>query len=92
MLSLSQIYADTKTSCSLGDNCVKTANIKCHWNIALCGNFSQCILLYGPDKVSIKCQTGPMTVFYTFTEGYINQEHTGLLCTMFRNFITGGSS
>ena len=32
-----------------------------------------------PDGVSIKSYTGPMRVFHTFIEGYINWEHTGLV-------------
>ena len=34
----------------------------------------------GPDEVSIRSYTGPMTVLNTSTEEYINLEHTGLVC------------
>ena len=44
------------------------------------------------DKVSIKGQNGPMRVFHTFTERSINQEHTGLACTMFVNLVSSKPS
>ena len=55
------------------DNCIKVANINCHWGIALCDNCNQSILPCGAHVVSIKIksETWPMKLFFTFTEGYM---------------------
>ena len=61
------------------DTCVKIVNINCNWSITLHGNCNWSFVLCSPDKMSLKSQTGPMGVFCTFTEMYINQEYMGLV-------------
>ena len=64
---------------------LKLKEINCYWSIALCDNCNHSILLCDLHKVSLKSQTGILKVFYTFTEGYISQEHMALMCIMFEN-------
>ena len=69
------------------DNCVKIANIYCNHNIMFCDICNQITLICGPDEVSIKSQTGPMSALHVLTTGYINWEYSGLVCIMFGNLI-----
>ena len=63
--------------------------VNCNWSITLCDKCSQSILPCGLDEVSIKSWKWPVKVFYAFTEGYINQEHTRLVCVLFENLVSG---
>ena len=71
------------------DNHVKVPNINCNYSITLCDNCKQSIIACVPGEMSVKSCTGPMRQFCAITEVYINQEHTGLVCIMFGNLVSG---
>ena len=71
------------------DNCVRIANINLTGVLHSCDNCNQSIIPCGPDEVSKQFQAGPIRVLWIFTEGYINQEHTGFVCIRFENLVSG---
>ena len=50
----------------------------------MCDNCNQSIIPCGPGKLSIRSLVGLLRVFHASTEGYINQEQTGLVCVHVR--------